>query len=166
MISNRGFFSLYPTYVSYLAYCTMQNSRFITAQKVIKVIESFFSLENLNKDVGIRCMMDSEGWVKLSSLMCFIAIKKMKLTQMQLSDCLLNSQNLQTVIEVNDEGEEMKIRRKNWEEIKDKLFDLTTIKVSKICFVQNSYMASKAMMKPKKNMKPMRSLIERKHSEK
>ena len=166
MISNRCFFSLYPTYVSYLAYYTMQKSRLITAQKVIKVIESFFSLENLNKDVCIRCMMDSEGWVKLSSLMCFTALKKLKLTQMQLNDCLLNSPNLETIIEVNDEEDEMKIRRKNWDEFKDKLFDLTAIKINKISFVQNSYMASKAMMKPNKNMKPMRSLIERKQSEK
>ena len=111
-------------------------------------------------------MMDSEGWVKLSSLMCFVALKKLKLTQMQLSDCLLNSPNLETIIEVNDEEDEIKIRRKNWNEIKDKLFDLTAIKINKISFVQNSYMASKAMMKPKKNMKPMRSLIERKQSEK
>lgn len=155
--------TIFPSYLQYLAYFNYQQQticHYNAIRHIMHTIESIFTKEHLNKDVFIRSIMDKEGWVNTNYICCYNKIKKFKISKEMLRHIILKTPS--TEIEYELRGEQLLfIRSSKWNEMKQSLQDLAELKRNKIGIIQNKYITTKTITKPKLNMRPMRSVFQK-----
>jgi len=106
-----------------------------TDDAIIKQLEYYFSIENLNVDYFLRSKMNEEGFLNAKEIINF---KKMKAFSVSIEKIQNILQKFNTVIESQVTEGELFLRNKNWDTIKDKITPLSDIKEKKSPTVQNT----------------------------
>jgi len=94
-------------------------------QKIMDTLEYYFSIENLNKDYYFRKQLDENGYIDSDIIMTFNTMKKYSVTKEKIKEIL---KKFDGIIEMNTKDDSLLLRNKNWETVKDKLYDLETVK--------------------------------------
>ena len=126
----------------------------------MNTVESLFTKEHLNKDVFIRSIMDQEGWVNTNYICCYNKIKKFNVSKEMLRHIILKTPSSEIEYELRGE-QSLFVRSHKWNEMKTCLMDLAELKRNKMGIIQNRYITTKAITKPKTSMRPMRSGLQR-----
>jgi len=96
--------------------------------RICNTLNYYFSIENLNNNYHIRSLLDSQGYVLAEEIMNFNKMKNNAVTLEKIQDIL---KKFDTTIEQVVIDKKLYLRNKNWDNIKDKLVNIESIKQEK-----------------------------------
>ena len=97
----------------------------------IRILDSIFSFQNLSNDIFIRSYLEEDGYIKFKFLLLRKDLKNLlkNLTKRQIFDLLNGKMNFENceILYIQKQKEEYKVRNKNWNSIKNRLFGVNEI---------------------------------------
>jgi len=96
--------------------------------RICNTLNYYFSIENLNQNYHIRSLLDNQGFVLAEEIMNFNKMKNNAVTLEKIQEIL---KKFDTTIDQVVIDKKLYLRNKNWDNIKDKLVSIESIKQDK-----------------------------------